>query len=306
MGGGLAFTRDVANEYNKSADLTAVRDANGNLTGLSQASKEEFDQRTQRMEQSRKEWEENVNRAGTTYVADGSPISGSYAAEAYGGASNSDTTSTSIIQGSDYVDTSLNDYVSYGVFYDIVGKEWMFGGKSVSFLIDANHRIFVNFPYDNTDNDFAEKVRASHGAFLEVIRKSDGTVDKIVELSADEAVKAVNAVLSERSRDIDYINSIVIQDSVLEQYAGTESNNTLRKPQNTDQKIKEFKITEYLVVRSAPGLSPYAIISSVAPGDIVLGDVNSIASKDGFDWIFVRYGVGNSKSGWASYKYLSA
>jgi hypothetical protein len=44
--GSLAFTRRVANDYEKSVDLTALRDANGNLTGMTPAARDAFDQRT--------------------------------------------------------------------------------------------------------------------------------------------------------------------------------------------------------------------------------------------------------------------
>lgn len=205
-GGALSFSRIVANDYDKSVDLIAVRDVSGKLTGMSVASREEFDQRTSRMEQSQREWEEFLknNPDVTSYNAvDGGynpSASSNEPGAAYSNPSvtgiTADTASAGSYVNADYVDTSLNAYIDYSVSYDATSRAWMFNGKPIDFLIDTRYQVYMNFSADNTDSNFAETVEASNGVYLKVIRKSNGTIEKIEEMATDEAVQAINAVFS--------------------------------------------------------------------------------------------------------------
>lgn len=232
-GGALAFTRTVPNDYDVSVDLTAIRDANGTLTGLVAAGREEFDARTERIEQSQREMEEfaKTHPGVTAYsavetVGDEAADSASASPSAASGPTYSraqtnvavedglsigsaaenvvmqqaigpsyDSASASSVDP-DYVDTSLDAYVGYGVSRDRSGKSWVFNGKPIAFLIDPGHGVYANFSRNNADADFATWVESSGSAFLRVVRTPDGLIGGIVDMSADEAVQAVSDVFA--------------------------------------------------------------------------------------------------------------
>jgi len=121
------------------------------------------------------------------------------------GASENNSTVTNIVSdtayagsrsNSNYVDTTLNAYLDYGISYNKTGRTWLYNGKQIDFLIDAEHQIYVNFKADNTDSNFAETVKSSKGAYLRVMRQANGEIAKIVEMTVDEAVKAINDVFN--------------------------------------------------------------------------------------------------------------
>ena len=199
--GAYEFVMEVANDYEISVDLTAVRDAGGKLTGMLAAGKEEFDERTTKIEKSQKEWKEFVKNnpnvtcySVNTDAGDNSNQSGASENNSIVTNINADVASYSKFDFA--VEKTLESYFEYGVSYDKTGKAWVFNGKSIDFLIDVGHQIYVNFKADNTDIDFAETVKSSKGAYLRVVRKAGGEIDKIIEMTVDEAVKTINDVFN--------------------------------------------------------------------------------------------------------------
>lgn len=202
LGGVLTFTRAVPNDYDKSVDLTAVRDMSGKLTGISQASREEFEERTKQIVQSQKEQEEflknhpNVTAYSTNPTAGSEPgNSTATAGTTYCIGQETSNRDSATSNNHDFVDTSLNDYIDYGVSYDNVSKAWVFNGKSIYFLLDSGHQVYLNFREDNTSDDFADKIAASNGVFIKVLRNSVGSIDKIIEMTVEEAVNAISNLL---------------------------------------------------------------------------------------------------------------
>lgn len=159
-----SFTRT-----NGVVDLKAIRNTDYALTGISPVSQEEYDKHTKSMESAKNiqgTAQENgsvnktggvnsaIENSGTGYI-----VSGSAAAFSEG--------------DPNYVDTSLNAYLNYGVSYDKTNKQWIFDNKPIHYLNDEGHTTFI----DNSDN------AAKNGVSLEVIRKSGGKIENLVEIS---------------------------------------------------------------------------------------------------------------------------
>lgn len=72
----------------------------------------------------------------------------------------------------------------------------MFDGKPINFLIDTGQQVYVNFSADNTDSNFEKTVEASNGVYLRVIRKLNGVIEKIEEMTADEAVQVIISIFT--------------------------------------------------------------------------------------------------------------
>jgi hypothetical protein len=227
---GTAFTRRVENDYEKSVDLTALRDAQGNLTGVSPATQEEFERRTAQIVQADKErevlgitwdgaYEYVLPKGGadepiTVYITEdrsavsvAQPNSGSAASteavqDAGGGAVSYRATmgdgeasdgAYATSDAPDYADDSLAEYAAYGVYYDRAAREWMFGGKPVSALVDT-HRVYISGTYTEGQAVAAlvEQAKASGGVLLKVVRNVNGSIDKVAEMTVGEAITTLS------------------------------------------------------------------------------------------------------------------
>lgn len=62
-----------------------------------------------------------------------------------------------------YCDNSLDAYTTFGISYDKVSDNWIYIGKIIHILYDANHNTY----YDNS---------ASNGINLKVIRDKHGVL----------------------------------------------------------------------------------------------------------------------------------
>ncbi len=150
-------------------DLKAVRNADYELTGIAPVSKEEYDKHTESMKNAR-------NVQGTAQENGSADITGgaTSAVENNGTGDIVNGSTTAFSEGDpNYVDTSLNAYLNYGVSYDKANKQWIFDNKPIHYLNDEGNATFV----DNTDN------ATKNGVSLEVIRKSTGEIEKLVEIS---------------------------------------------------------------------------------------------------------------------------
>lgn len=127
-------------------DVEPIRNADGSLTGLKQSSEADFKDRTEKQEKIKAEFE----AAGIT------GDSGSFE----GGDPN-------------YYDDSLDAYTAFGVSYDKATQKWMYEGKAIHILYDANHHTYC-------DNDISD------GINLKVIRDKNGNIEKLVETAAQE------------------------------------------------------------------------------------------------------------------------
>ena len=200
------FTSDYTSfnytDYNKSVDLTAVRDTNGKLTALSPSSKEKFDQRTAKIAESIKRLERYANK---NVAASESFHTGSSAANNSANETEAIQSNSNISEGNrrmdyaesydpNYVDDTFKDYVNYGVSYDKVTKEWMFNQKVIALFIDTGHLTYVNLPANDTICDYTKTVKASDRVFLKAIRKSDSSIDSIAEMTIEEAIKTLNTL----------------------------------------------------------------------------------------------------------------
>jgi hypothetical protein len=168
---GRAFTPNYSlfdfEDYDKAVDLTAIY-IDGKLSSLSPASNDAFAQRTESILQAQKKQEQMQS-------------------------SNVDTAGS---YDPNYKDTTFDYLKEYGVSYDDISKSWVFNGQSIGFLIDEGYQTYVNIPVDDTDSDFAEKVEEANGVFLKVTRKTDGSINEIIELTPNDAVKALNDIFN--------------------------------------------------------------------------------------------------------------
>ena len=127
-------------------DVEPIRNADGSLTGLKQSSQADFKDRTEKQEEINAEFES----AGITLD------SGSFE----GGDQN-------------YCDDSLYAYAAFGVSYDKATLKWMYEGKAIHILYDADHNTYC-------DNGISD------GINLKVIRDKNGNIEKLVETVAQE------------------------------------------------------------------------------------------------------------------------
>ncbi len=158
-----SFTRT-----NGAVDLKAVRNADYELTGISSVSQEEYDKHTESMK--------NARNVQGTAQENGSVNKTSGATSAIENSGTDDFvngSATAFSEGDpNYVDASLNAYLNYGVSYDKANKQWIFDNKPIHYLNDEDNATFV----DNSDN------ATKNGVSLEVIRKSNGEIEKLVEI----------------------------------------------------------------------------------------------------------------------------
>lgn len=106
------------------------------LTGLKQSSDADFKARTEKQEEIKSE----LAAAGIT------GNSGSFE-----------------LGDPNYCDNSLDAYTTFGISYDKVSDNWIYIGKIIHILYDANHNTY----YDNS---------ASNGINLKVIRDKHGVL----------------------------------------------------------------------------------------------------------------------------------
>lgn len=127
-------------------DVEPIRDTNGTLTGLKQSSDADFKARTEKQEEIKAEFD----AAGIT------GDSGSFE-----------------LGDPNYRDDSLDAYTTFGVSYDKASDNWMYEGKAIHILYDADHNTYCN-------NGIID------GINLKVIRDKNGNIEKLVETEAQE------------------------------------------------------------------------------------------------------------------------
>lgn len=127
-------------------DVEPRKDTNGTLTGLKQSSDADFKARTEKQEEIKAEFD----AAGMT------GNSGSFE-----------------LGDPNYRDDSLDDYTAFGVSYDQAAQKWMYDGKIIHILYDADHNTYCDSS-------------ASDGINLKVIRDKNGNIEKLVETEAQE------------------------------------------------------------------------------------------------------------------------
>ena len=124
-------------------DVEPIRDTNGTLTGLKQSSDADFKARTEKQEEIKAEF----NAAG---------ITGSFE-----------------MGDPNYRDDSLDAYTAFGVSYDQSTQKWMYDGKIIHILYDADHNTYCDSS-------------ASDGINLKVVRDKSGNIEKLMETEAQE------------------------------------------------------------------------------------------------------------------------
>lgn len=147
------FKDQVNAEYTNSfffedgvVDVEPIRDTNGTLTGLKQSSEADFKARTEKQEEIKAEFD----AAGMT------GNSGSFE-----------------LGDPNYRDDSLDAYTAFGVSYDQATQKWMYDGKIIHILYDADHNTYC----DSSAGD---------GINLKVVRDKSGNIEKLMETEAQE------------------------------------------------------------------------------------------------------------------------
>ncbi len=180
---GRAFTGDYSSidyaNYDVCVDLRVVY-SGGKLSGLEPESRGDFDERSERIAQIN--WNTSVDTAE------------SYDSERI--AQINWDTSVDIAESydPDYKDKTLDYLNGFGITYDDASKEWLYNGKKIDFLIDEDYLTFVSLPVDDNGSNTAAAVQASDGVFFKVIRKSDGSIEGLTELSDEEALLEIKAL----------------------------------------------------------------------------------------------------------------
>lgn len=161
-----SFTRS-----NGVIDLKAVRNANYELTGIASVSQEEYDRRTESIKRAQNA--STISAAQENGSANN--IGGSTSTVEAGETDNTLNGPASAFSEGDpnYVDNSLSAYLNYGVFYDKANKQWTFDNEPIHYLSDGDNATYV----DNSEN------ATKYGVSLEVIRKADGQIEKLEEIS---------------------------------------------------------------------------------------------------------------------------
>ena len=145
------FARIQFSKYDKEiddgvVDVEPIKDTNGTLTGLKQSSDADFKIRTEKQEEIKSE----LAAAGIT------GNSGSFE-----------------LGDPNYRDNSPDVYTTFGISYDKTSDNWIYDGKIIHILYDADHNTYC----DNS---------ASDGINLKVIRDKNGNIEKLVKTEAQE------------------------------------------------------------------------------------------------------------------------
>lgn len=132
-------------------DVEPIKDTNGTLTGLKQSSDADFKARTEKQEEIKSE----LAAAGIT------GNSGSFE-----------------LGDPNYRDDSLDAYATFGISFDKASDNWMYDGKIIHTLYDADHNTYC----DNS---------ASDGINIKVIRDKNDNIEKLVETETQELERYV-------------------------------------------------------------------------------------------------------------------
>ena len=132
-------------------DVETIKDTNGTLTGLKQSLDADFKARTEKQEEIKSE----LAAAGIT------GNSGSFE-----------------LGDPNYRDNSLDAYTTLGISYDKTSDNWIYDGKIIHILYDADNNTYC----DNS---------ANNGINLKVVRDKNGNVEKLVETEAQELERYV-------------------------------------------------------------------------------------------------------------------
>lgn len=127
-------------------DVEPIKDTNGTLTGLKQSSDADFKIRTEKQEEIKSE----LAAAGIT------GNSGSFE-----------------LGDPNYRDNSLDVYTTFGISYDKTSDNWIYDGKIIHILYDADHNTYCDSS-------------ASDGINLKVVRDKSGNIEKLMETEAQE------------------------------------------------------------------------------------------------------------------------
>lgn len=132
-------------------DVEPIRNTNGTLTGLKQSLNADFKAQTEKQEKIKAEFE------ASDIIGD----SGSFE------------------EGElNYHDESLDDYTAFGISYDKTIDKWMYDGKVIHILYDADYNTY----YDNGISD---------GISLKVVRDKKGNIEKLLETDEKECEQFV-------------------------------------------------------------------------------------------------------------------
>lgn len=131
---------------NGVVDVEPMKDTNGNLTGLKQSSDTDFKARTEKRDGIKEEFD----------VAGITENSGSFE-----------------LGDPTYRDDSLDTYTAFGVSYDQTAQKWIYDGKIIHILYDADHNTYCD-------------ASASDGINLKVIRDKNGNIEKLIKTDAQE------------------------------------------------------------------------------------------------------------------------
>lgn len=148
-------------------NLKAVQNNDYELTGITLVSQENFDKHTESMKNGQTSNKQGAAQENSSVHK----VSGASSAVEHNGNDLNGSTNASSEGDSNYVDTSLNAYLNYGVSYDKANKQWIFDNKPIHYLNDGDNATFV----DNRNH------ATKNGISLKVIRKSNGEIDKVVK-----------------------------------------------------------------------------------------------------------------------------
>ena len=79
---------------------------------------------------------------------------------------------------SNYRDDSLDTYATFGISFDKASDNWMYDGKIIHILYDADHNTYC----DNS---------ASDGINIKMIRDKNDNIEKLVETETQELERYV-------------------------------------------------------------------------------------------------------------------
>lgn len=157
--------------YDGTIDIKAIRNKQYTLTGIEVASKEEYDQRTTRIQAAMKNSsnlvQENLSKDYNSNSAIGM-VTEEGDKKIANGVSDSNE-----LGDPNYNNDFLNEYIDYGISYSKNNNQWFYEGKPIHYLIDGDNKIFV----DNTSNS------VKNGVLLKVLRNEDGKIEKLVQIS---------------------------------------------------------------------------------------------------------------------------
>jgi beta-lactamase regulating signal transducer with metallopeptidase domain len=170
-------------------DLRGVRNAKYELTGIEPVSQEEYDRRTAKIRASSKnlpDIQENAGAASadtdSVAVEAGSPnkntsgVTGAVQENAEENGFTGGGSAASEAGDPDSVDNSLNAYINHGVSYDAEAKVWMYQDKPIHCLYDEGYTTFADYG----------SLALKNGLSLKVVRNTDGSIERLTEMTEAE------------------------------------------------------------------------------------------------------------------------